>query len=225
MKTLRHPNIVKLVGVVWDETMYACALEYVDNGTLEDWLRKTTRRPRSAKKADQNKLDEELEAEAELSESEQALRMSVYEGYSFSRTKSSTRRNVKNKKGAYPELSMSDQETFRLAKLFITAASKEVQGVDPAEAGWAEQLSREGGPFSEGVRSWSRFKDGCGEAITYADVEANVENIAGHILCHETLGPIELVSCGNHARVLYVGGRARQCRERALSQGRSFYLR
>ena len=41
MKTLRHPNIVKLVGVCWEDAMFACCLEFVENGTLEDWLRKT----------------------------------------------------------------------------------------------------------------------------------------------------------------------------------------
>jgi len=38
MKNLRHPNVVKLVGVCWDNSMLACCLEFVSNGTLEDWL-------------------------------------------------------------------------------------------------------------------------------------------------------------------------------------------
>jgi serine/threonine protein kinase/ABC-type branched-subunit amino acid transport system substrate-binding protein len=41
MKSLRHPNIVKLVGVCWDDDMFACCLEFVENGSLEDWLRKS----------------------------------------------------------------------------------------------------------------------------------------------------------------------------------------
>jgi len=40
MKNLRHPNIVKLIGVCWDDEMLACCLEFVPNGTLESWLRK-----------------------------------------------------------------------------------------------------------------------------------------------------------------------------------------
>jgi len=40
MKNLRHPNIVKLIGVCWDDSMFACCLEFVSNGSLEDWLRK-----------------------------------------------------------------------------------------------------------------------------------------------------------------------------------------
>ena len=39
MKELRHPNIVRLVGVCWDTFMVGLALEYVPNGTLEHWLR------------------------------------------------------------------------------------------------------------------------------------------------------------------------------------------
>ena len=40
MKNLRHPNIVKLIGVCWDSDTFACCLEFVENGSLEDWLRK-----------------------------------------------------------------------------------------------------------------------------------------------------------------------------------------
>ncbi|GMI38924.1 hypothetical protein TeGR_g3516, partial [Tetraparma gracilis] len=41
MKNLAHPHVVKLVGVVWDSEMFACALEFVENGSVEDWLRRT----------------------------------------------------------------------------------------------------------------------------------------------------------------------------------------
>jgi serine/threonine protein kinase len=44
MKNLRHPNIVKLIGVCWDDKMLGCCLEYVSNGTLNDWLLKTTKK-------------------------------------------------------------------------------------------------------------------------------------------------------------------------------------
>ncbi len=42
-KELRHPNIVKLVGVCWDEMLLALVLEYVSGGSLEgrirsDWI-------------------------------------------------------------------------------------------------------------------------------------------------------------------------------------------
>jgi serine/threonine protein kinase len=47
MKNLRHPNIVKLVGVVWDDDMFACCLEFISNGTLEDWLRKARGKSRN----------------------------------------------------------------------------------------------------------------------------------------------------------------------------------
>ena len=41
VKSLRHPNIVKLVGVCWEDSLFACCLEFVANGSLEDWLRRT----------------------------------------------------------------------------------------------------------------------------------------------------------------------------------------
>ncbi|GMI38656.1 hypothetical protein TeGR_g5775 [Tetraparma gracilis] len=42
MKNLSHPNVVKLTGVCWSEELFACLLEFVENGSLEDWLRRTT---------------------------------------------------------------------------------------------------------------------------------------------------------------------------------------
>ena len=48
MKNLRHPNIVKLVGVCWEDTMFACCLEYVSNGSLDDWLKNTLNTPQDA---------------------------------------------------------------------------------------------------------------------------------------------------------------------------------
>ncbi|GMI25620.1 hypothetical protein TeGR_g13322, partial [Tetraparma gracilis] len=41
MKNLSHPNVVKLVGVCWSEELFACCLDFVENGSLEDWLRRT----------------------------------------------------------------------------------------------------------------------------------------------------------------------------------------
>eukprot|EP00520_Triparma_pacifica_P006010 CAMPEP_0118656516 /NCGR_PEP_ID=MMETSP0785-20121206/13529_1 /TAXON_ID=91992 /ORGANISM="Bolidomonas pacifica, Strain CCMP 1866" /LENGTH=882 /DNA_ID=CAMNT_0006549377 /DNA_START=68 /DNA_END=2713 /DNA_ORIENTATION=- len=38
MKSLRHPNVVRLIGVCWDDNMLACVLEYVPNGCLQDHL-------------------------------------------------------------------------------------------------------------------------------------------------------------------------------------------
>jgi len=39
MKSLRHPNIVKLIGVCWDDGMFGCCLEFIENGTLGDHLK------------------------------------------------------------------------------------------------------------------------------------------------------------------------------------------
>ena len=49
MKNLRHPNIVRLVGVCWDEYVFACLLEYVPNGTLEDQFKSDYELPREEK--------------------------------------------------------------------------------------------------------------------------------------------------------------------------------
>ncbi|GMH85965.1 hypothetical protein TrVE_jg2679 [Triparma verrucosa] len=47
MKELRHPNVVKLVGVCWDDMMLGCLLEYIDGGSLEDRLKKDWTQPMS----------------------------------------------------------------------------------------------------------------------------------------------------------------------------------
>ena len=48
-KELVHPNIVRLVGVCWDEMMLGCCLEYIDGGSLEDRLRKDWTLPKEEK--------------------------------------------------------------------------------------------------------------------------------------------------------------------------------
>ena len=45
VKSLSHPNIVSLVGVVWDDFMVSCLLEYVSNGSLQDWIKKDAIKP------------------------------------------------------------------------------------------------------------------------------------------------------------------------------------
>jgi len=40
MKNIRHQNIDELVGVCWDDLLFGCLLGYVDNGTIQDWLKK-----------------------------------------------------------------------------------------------------------------------------------------------------------------------------------------
>jgi len=49
MKNIRHPNIVELIGVCWDDLLFGCLLEYVDNGTIQDWLKKDRANPTAKK--------------------------------------------------------------------------------------------------------------------------------------------------------------------------------
>jgi len=48
-KELRHPNVVRLVGVCWDDMMLGCCLEYIDGGSLEDRLNKDWTLPQEEK--------------------------------------------------------------------------------------------------------------------------------------------------------------------------------
>ena len=52
MKHIRHPNIVKLIGVCWDEGLVGCCLEFVSNGTLEEWLRVDAKRKLEASRVE-----------------------------------------------------------------------------------------------------------------------------------------------------------------------------
>ena len=56
MKNLRHPHIVMLVGVCWDENMLACLLEYVANGNLQDHLKLDREKVKSRKMTWHDKL-------------------------------------------------------------------------------------------------------------------------------------------------------------------------
>ncbi len=49
MKNLRHPYIVELVGVCWDDKMLACLLEFISNGSLQDHLKKDWSRAKGDK--------------------------------------------------------------------------------------------------------------------------------------------------------------------------------
>ncbi|GMI37420.1 hypothetical protein TeGR_g5081 [Tetraparma gracilis] len=66
-KNLSHPNVVKLVGVSWDESLFACCLEFVENGSLEFWLRLTAGGKKfvSAKKVGKKKQKEKRPTLAE----------------------------------------------------------------------------------------------------------------------------------------------------------------
>jgi len=76
MMKLRHPNVVKLVGVCWDEGLLACCLEFVENGTLEDWLRKTT-----WKKSKKKKGDTAVRGSVEEQQHEATLAEVMFKGY------------------------------------------------------------------------------------------------------------------------------------------------
>jgi len=75
MKNLRHPNIVKLVGVCWDDSLFACCLEFVENGSLEDWLRRTVG-GKAYDLSQKNKKKGEKKQEEEMS-----LAEAVFKGY------------------------------------------------------------------------------------------------------------------------------------------------
>jgi serine/threonine protein kinase len=79
MKQLRHPNIVRLVGVCWDEHILGVIMEFAGNGTLHDWLERTS----ISRLKESQMTDEEKEKKTSDSKSRE-LFDSVYHGWKAS---------------------------------------------------------------------------------------------------------------------------------------------
>jgi len=77
MKNLRHPNIVKLVGICWEDSLFACCLEFVENGSLEDWLRRTA----GSTAYDPSKKKKKKKSREYTEAADMPLSESVFRGY------------------------------------------------------------------------------------------------------------------------------------------------
>ena len=164
MKNLRHPNIVKLVGVCWDDSMFACCLEYIDNGTLEDWLRKTVK---TAKKQQQKKKTKTKPSPA-LPPRELTLSEVFFKGYDASVCVDS---NL-----TLEQLVLSDSILKRVAK-----CSEECLSF-PEKFKWSPILNEDHSPLHRGIKSFSRYSSSThfGQAFAYAEVHARPAQVFAH---------------------------------------------
>ncbi len=171
--------------------MLGCCLEFVSNGTLEDWLRKSTKFKDGKKKA------------AEGAEDAMTLEDNIFEGYNFIvQTRAKRRGNEEANKAA-----VEDDALFSEALDVVKRFSSEVTSDEGRKKhGWEELKDTDNNDFPEGIKCCNRYVSElrCGEAIAWADVSASVDNVAGYYLHDSTLGVVEIVSRSAFTRILYL---------------------
>jgi len=175
MKSLRHPNIVKLVGVCWDTTLFACCLEFVANGSLEDWLRRTaggkSYDPSKQKKKKKKKKEKERDAHQVRCEL-------IFKGFDddgeydeskhTDEDKRQIERILKTLKALGEECRSSEEQLPTPRHSFILPMSESVPsqvsaGVggddapDPSAGLWTPLTDEGGGAFRHGLKGWSRY--------------------------------------------------------------------
>jgi len=145
MKSLRHPNIVKLVGVCWEDSLFACCLEFVENGSLEDWLRRTA----GGKAYDPTKKKKEEKTAAML------LAETVFRGYDYN--------------SKYDESRHTEEDKTELASFMGTSE----RFADECRA-WEPFLKADKTPLDLEAECWGHYNSGnsCGEAFARIEIFA-----------------------------------------------------
>jgi len=146
MKSLRHPNIVKLVGVCWEDSLFACCLEFVANGSLEDWLRRTA----GGRAYDPSKKKKKGEKTAVM-----PLAETVFRGYDYN--------------SKYDESRHTEEDKTQLASFMDTSK----RFADECSA-WEPFLKPDKTPLDLGAKSWGHYDSGnsCGEAFARIEISA-----------------------------------------------------
>ena len=144
MKTLRHPNIVKLVGVCWEDSMFACCLEFVENGTVEDWLKKTAGGDKASVENDKYKKQCE----------------ETYLGWGDSDEYDASVFNAKDK--GFIEQHLSTIEFYEA----------ECLGSELATSAWEPCRQEDGSGFEQGARGWWRVHAGWAETFSVIEIDA-----------------------------------------------------
>ena len=160
MKSLRHPNIVKLVGVCWEESLFACCLEFVENGSLEDWLRRTT----GGRSYDSSNLKKKKTKHKKLqqdeAEDEMQLGETVFRGYDHN--------------GKYDEAhhTAADKQQLNTKQNTVKRFSQECTS-------WEKNLKPDKAPLDHGAECWGHYDSAshCGEAYARIEVSASPAQI------------------------------------------------
>jgi len=140
MKSLRHPNIVKLVGVCWEDSFFACCLEFVENGSLEDWLRRTAG-GRAYDASKQKKKRKRKKFEAKL-DAHLVRCMNVFKGYDHN--------------GEYDPSLHTDEDMKQLDST-ISLMSEFAEDCRADGGSWNALQDEKGESFSHSIRAWCRY--------------------------------------------------------------------
>jgi hypothetical protein len=171
MKNLSHPNVVKLVGVCWDDSLFACCLEFVENGSLEDWLRRTPggmayKPPKKkivkGKKGKKNKAAKA--AEKGPSEAEVAFKGFNHDG--------------QYNPGEHTEL---DKEKLAEGKALVDAGWNDRYN---PKKGWEEMKNEDGSRLEGGVACFTKYesKIRCGMGLAYIVINAAPKQVMARFM-------------------------------------------
>jgi hypothetical protein len=164
MKNLSHPNIVKLAGVCWSEDLFACCLEFVENGSLEFWLRLTAggkkwvaaKIPVIGKK---NKKKKKKKKGPSLSEV-------TFKGFDHS--------------NEFNPAEHTDLDRAKREEAEKLLHDWWMQRMNP-KMGWKEILNEDKSRLSEGVTGFAKYDDvaRCGEGMAHCYVNATPKQVCG----------------------------------------------
>ncbi|GMI38375.1 hypothetical protein TeGR_g13291, partial [Tetraparma gracilis] len=160
MKNLSHPNVVQLVGVCWSEELFACCLEFAENGSLEDWLRQTAggKVYRRAKTPviGKRKLKDEGPSLADV----------TFKGF--------------NHNGEYDEAEHTDTDRAKKEEGEKLLHHWWMQRMNP-KMGWTEMLNEDGSRLDHGMSGYHVYdkESKFGNAMAHCYVNATPAQVAG----------------------------------------------
>jgi hypothetical protein len=135
-KNLSHPNVVKLVGVCWSDDLFACCLEFVENGSLEDWLRRTVggKVYEADKKAVKKVTSKEGATGSEAETVEKGFDLSLYD------------------ESKHTEM---DRTKLEEGRALVKSTWAECSAGE--EQGWKPMLKEDGSPLDEGCTGYQIY--------------------------------------------------------------------
>ncbi|GMI20413.1 hypothetical protein TeGR_g7083 [Tetraparma gracilis] len=166
MKNLSHPNVVKLVGVCWSEDLFACCLEFVENGSLEDWLRRTVG----------GKVYKSKEMQQAQAAKKATLEDRVYLGF--------------NSEGADLSSLLASKDVDHANKTKAKFEEWIAATSSPAEfkKTWKTVLSPDGSPLEHGIKCYWRYVGKYGESFSMVEINAKPAQIMAFLRDHTRLG-------------------------------------
>ena len=155
MNSRRHPNVVKLVGVCWKDSLFACCLEFVENGSLEDWLRRTA--GGKAYDSSKNKKQKSEPEKVEMPLAETAFRGYDHDGSQYDEGE----HTEEDKKQIATMTATMSRICSECVGGNISGLTKYSEDADEAEAAkngkWKPVATADGGELELGAKCWWQY--------------------------------------------------------------------